>query len=76
MITTVVQSINKCVDEMLETLETLLKNHTWGHSGYVTRPALDLAMKNNAGPESQLLWEKYCPWSNTNGGYIKWSKND
>ena len=56
-------------------LETLLKNHIWTLSGYVTRPALDQAMKSGAGLESQALWEKYCPWSNTNGGYIKWSKN-
>ena len=52
-------------------LETLLKNHIWTLSGYVTRPALDQAMKSGAGLESQALWEKYCPWSNTNGGYIK-----
>ena len=53
--------------------EILLKNHIWDLSGYATRPALDLAMKNN-GPEAHAWWGKYCPWSNTNGGYIKWSK--
>ena len=58
---------------MMTEFEILLKNHIWDLSGYATRPALDLAMKNN-GPEAHALWEKYCPWSNTNGGYIKWSK--
>jgi hypothetical protein len=30
-------------------------------------------MKEN--PEtSKALWEQYCPWSNTNGGYISWSR--
>ena len=57
-------------------LETLLKMHDWGHAGYTTRPALDLTMKTNIGPESQALWEKYCPWSNANGGYINWIKNE
>ena len=55
-------------------LETLLKNHIWDLSGYTTRCALDSAMKANAGAESQALWEKYCPWSNTNGGYVNWIK--
>jgi hypothetical protein len=57
-------------------LETLLKNQIWDLSGYTTRYALDLAMKTNIGPESQALWEKYCPWSNANGGYINWIKNE
>ena len=55
-------------------LETLLKTHDWGHAGYITRCALDLAMKTNASAEATALWEKYCPWSETNGGYIAWSK--
>jgi len=59
-------------------LETALKAHDWGpgHSstGWQTRPALDKLMKEN--PEtSKALWEQYCPWSDTNGGYIKWTKD-
>ncbi len=56
-------------------LEMLLKNHAWDLSGYVTRTDLDQAMRTHAGPEAQALWEKYCPWSEANGGYINWSKN-
>lgn len=56
-------------------LETLLKNHAWNLSGYMTRTALDQAMKTHSGPDAQALWEKYCPWSDLNGGYINWSKN-
>jgi hypothetical protein len=52
----------------------LLKNHDWGHQGYRTRPAVDQAMRANAGDEATALWERYCPWSDTNGGYIAWSK--
>jgi hypothetical protein len=55
-------------------LETLLKNHDWSHAGYVTRPAVDQAMRVNVGVEATSLWEQYCPWSDTNGGYIAWSK--
>ena len=55
-------------------LETLLKNHTWDLSGYLTRLAVDQAMRANAGVEATALWEKYCPWSNTNGGYVNWIK--
>jgi hypothetical protein len=55
-------------------LETLLKNHDWSHAGYIARPALDLAMRVNAGAEATALWEQYCPWSETNGGYIAWSR--
>ena len=57
-------------------LETLLKNHDWSLAGYVTRPAVDQAMRLSPGPESLTLWEKYCPWSDTNGGYIAWVKNE
>ena len=52
----------------------MLKNQIWDLSGYTTRCALDLAMKTNAGAEATALWEKYCPWSNTNGGYVNWIK--
>jgi hypothetical protein len=34
----------------------------------------DQAMRANASAEATALWEKYCPWSETNGGYIAWSK--
>ena len=59
--------------ELMTELETLLKTHDWGHAGYVARPALDQAMRATAGAEAAALWEKYCPWSMTNGGYIAWS---
>lgn len=55
-------------------LETALKNHDWSLNGYVNRSGLDRLLKEN--PEtSQALWEQYCPWSDTNGGYIKWIQN-
>jgi hypothetical protein len=54
-------------------IETLLKNHDWSLDGWKTRPKLDQLVKEN--PDTgKALWEKYCPWSNTNGGYINWSK--
>jgi hypothetical protein len=32
---------------------------------------LDKLIKEN--PDiSKALWEQYCPWSDSNGGYIKW----
>jgi hypothetical protein len=55
-------------------LETALQNHNWSLAGYVTRPAVDQVMRVNEGAEATVLWEKYCPWSNSNGGYIAWSK--
>ena len=58
---------------MMNELETALKNHDWSHAGYLMRPALDKLMKEN--PETATaLWEQYCPWSSTNGGYIAWAK--
>ena len=52
-------------------LETALKNHNWSLDGYTTRPGIDRLMKEN--PDTgQALWEQYCPWSETNGGYINW----
>jgi len=54
-------------------LETALKNHDWSLDGYKTRPDLDRLMKENP-DSSQALWERYCPWSDTNGGYIAWSR--
>ena len=54
-------------------LETALKNHNWSLDGYTTRPGIDQLIKEN--PDTgQALWEQYCPWSETNGGYIKWSQ--
>ena len=52
-------------------LETALKNHDWSLDGYTTRPSIDRLIKEN--PDTgKALWEQYCPWSDTNGGYIKW----
>ena len=56
-------------------LEILLKNHDWGHQGYRTRPAVDRAMQDNAGDEATALWERYCPWSDTNGGSVVWKNS-
>ena len=54
-------------------LETALKNHNWSLDGYTTRPSIDRLMKEN--PDTgQALWEQYCPWSDANGGYIKWKQ--
>lgn len=60
-------------------LETKLKTHQWNsnHSstGWFTRPELDRLMKNHSNTaEATSLWEQYCPWSDTNGGYIAWIK--
>jgi hypothetical protein len=54
-------------------LETALKSHDWSPLGYVTRPELDRLMRLHAEP-GLALWEQYCPWSTTNGGYIAWAK--
>lgn len=56
-------------------LETALKDHNWSIAGYVTRPSLDKLMKEHP-EQAAALWEKYCPWSDTNGGYIKWAKDE
>jgi hypothetical protein len=53
-------------------LETALKSHDWSLAGYTTRPELDRLVRLHA--ESAVLWEQYCPWSATNGGYIAWAK--
>jgi hypothetical protein len=58
---------------MMNDLETALKNHDWSLNGYLTRSGIDKLIKEN--PEtSKALWEQYCPWSDTNGGYIKWKQ--
>jgi hypothetical protein len=54
-------------------LETALKNHDWSLQGYVARVQVDQLMKQHPA-EAAVLWEKHCPWSNSNGGYIAWSK--
>ena len=56
-------------------LETALKVHDWTLNGYKSRVNIDKLMKEN--PETgKALWEQYCPWSNTNGGYVAWAKNE
>lgn len=56
-------------------LETALQAHDWSIAGCITRPRVDQLMKAHSDPvEAQVLWEQYCPWSDTNGGYIKWAK--
>ena len=56
-------------------LETALKGHNWSLDGYITRTNIDQLMKSHIDPaKAKELWEQYCPWSNTNGGYVKWTK--
>ena len=54
-------------------LETALKNQDWILDGWKTRPALDQLIKESP-EQAKALWEQYCPWSNTNGGYVKWAE--
>jgi hypothetical protein len=56
-------------------LETALKTHDWTLDGYKSRVNIDKLMKENP-EQSTVLWEQYCPWSVTNGGYIEWAKNE
>ena len=56
-------------------LETALKTHDWTLDGYKSRVNIDKLMKENP-EQSTALWEQYCPWSVTNGGYIEWVKNE
>lgn len=56
-------------------LEAALKTHDWTLAGYKSRVNIENLMKGNP-EQSTLLWEQYCPWSNTNGGYIEWAKNE
>ena len=56
-------------------LETALKAHDWTLDGYKSRINIDKLMKEH-NEQSKALWEQYCPWSETNGGYIKWVKNE
>jgi hypothetical protein len=55
-------------------LETALKTHDWSLDGWKTRIELDRLMKESP-EQAKTLWEQYCPWSDTNGGYIVWAKN-
>jgi hypothetical protein len=55
-------------------LETALKNHDWSLDGWKARIELDRLMKETP-EQAKPLWEQYCPWSDTNGGYIAWAKN-
>ena len=56
-------------------LENALKTHDWTLDGYESRVNIDKLMKENP-EQSTALWEQYCPWSVTNGGYIEWVKNE
>ena len=61
----------------MNNLETALKAHDWSHAGYTTRYQIDVLMKNHSDTaEAKALWEQYCPWSDTKGGYIAWIKNE
>ncbi len=55
-------------------LETALKTHDWSLDGWKLRIELDRLMKETP-EQAKPLWEQYCPWSDTNGGYIAWAKN-
>jgi hypothetical protein len=56
-------------------LEIALQAHDWSLDGWRTRPQVDQLMKSHPDPaEAQALWQQYCPWSNSNGGYVVWSK--
>lgn len=54
-------------------LETALKSHDWSPAGYTTRPELDRLMRLHT-ESAAALWEQYCPWSVSNGGYVAWAK--
>jgi hypothetical protein len=54
-------------------LELALKNHDWSLAGFAGRVLVDQLMRQHPA-EASALWEKHCPWSNSNGGYIIWSK--
>lgn len=56
-------------------LEVALKAHDWTLAGYKSRVNIENLMKGNP-EQSTLLWEQYCPWSITNGGYLEWAKNE
>ena len=53
-------------------LETALHDQDWSLAGWKTRVELDRLMKQDT-EHAKALWEKYCPWSDTNGGYVAWA---
>lgn len=69
--------------EQLANLEQLMKNHDWTYHysddhrvwrrGEESSARLTSAMQTlkSQGLEQQVqaLWEQYCPWSETNGGW-------
>jgi hypothetical protein len=56
-------------------LETALNTHDWSLDGFRARSNLDRLMKSHPDQAQALaLWEQYCPWSKSNGGYIQWVK--
>jgi hypothetical protein len=55
-------------------LETALKTHDWSLDGWRSRIELDRLIKESP-EQAKALWAQYCPWSDTNGGYIAWAKN-
>ena len=56
-------------------LETALNTHDWSLDGFRARSNLDRLMKSHPDQAQALaLWEQYCPWSKSNGGYIEWAK--
>jgi hypothetical protein len=56
-------------------LETALNTHDWSLDGFRARSNLDRLMKSHPDQAQALaLWEQYCPWSKSNGGYIQWAK--
>ena len=55
-------------------LETALKNHDWSLDGWKARAELDRLIKESP-EQAKASWEQYCPWSDTNGGYIAWATN-
>jgi hypothetical protein len=56
-------------------LETALNTHDWSLDGFRARSNLDRLMKIHPDQAQALaLWEQYCPWSKSNGGYIQWAK--
>jgi len=55
-------------------LEIALKDHDWTLEGWRARVELDRLTKASDPGDAKSLWEKYCPWSDTNGGYIAWAK--
>ena len=56
-------------------LEIALQAHDWSLDGWRTRPQVDQLMKSHPDPaDAQTLWQQHCPWSDSNGGYVAWSK--